>query len=324
MGQVEGLVSIIVPVFNRGPMLREAVESAIAQTHRPIEIIVVDDGSTDDTAAVCGELSERFRSLVRVVKTPNRGPGLAREAGRQEAAGEFIQYLDSDDLLEPGKLAVQVALLRQREDCEIAYGQTALELDGRDTGVHPGSARPVSSIFPSFLAGRLWSTQTPLWRRSLVDRMGPWLGLRLEEDLEYDARAGAAGARLCWTPELVSRTRHHSGARASSDARGTNERLRWRCESHVRVLEHANRAGVTPGCPEMQRYSRELFHLSRQCGAAGMTREGRQLFGLARQAAGTRGNGLDFRVFGVVAGTVGWKAAGRLAGWLDEQRGEPG
>src|ERR1700730_16934030 len=90
------LVSVIIPVYNRAAMLREAVDSVLAQTYRPIEIVIVDDGSTDDTAAVADEMASRHSGIIRVIHQRNAGVGHAREAGRQAAEGEFIQYLDSD------------------------------------------------------------------------------------------------------------------------------------------------------------------------------------------------------------------------------------
>src|ERR1044071_1274968 len=99
----EDLVSTIIPVYNRAGMLREAVESVLAQAYRPIEIIVVNDGSTDDTRCVAEALAATNLNEIRVIHQGNVGPGLAREAGRQAARGEFIQYLDSDDLLLPRK-----------------------------------------------------------------------------------------------------------------------------------------------------------------------------------------------------------------------------
>ena len=109
---VEGLVSTIIPVHNRPALLREAVASVLAQTYRPIEIIIVDDGSTDETGTRSGGLGGSH-SEVRTIHRENGGPGAARETGRLAARGEFIQYLDSDDLLLPIKFELQVAGLRQ-------------------------------------------------------------------------------------------------------------------------------------------------------------------------------------------------------------------
>ena len=96
---MDGLISTIIPVFNRPALLREAVESVLGQTYRAIEILIVDDGSTDSTPAVVRELEKIAPTVVRGIRQENLGPGAAREAGRQMARWEFILYLDCDDLL---------------------------------------------------------------------------------------------------------------------------------------------------------------------------------------------------------------------------------
>src|SRR2546428_13477721 len=101
------LVTTIIPVYNRSLMLKEAASSVLAQTYRPLEIIIVDDGSTDDTPAMCHNLAKQNPDVVRVVTQDNRGPGLAREAGRRVAQGEVIQYLDSDGIIHPRKFELQ-------------------------------------------------------------------------------------------------------------------------------------------------------------------------------------------------------------------------
>ena len=95
-----GLVSTIIPVYNRPTLVVEAIESVLAQTYRPIEIIVVDDGSTDSTSAVVEQMMTAHPE-VSLLRQPNSGPGPARQKGIEAASGEFIQFLDSDDLLAP-------------------------------------------------------------------------------------------------------------------------------------------------------------------------------------------------------------------------------
>src|SRR5579871_51520 len=95
---IPGLVSTIIPVYNRPMMLREAVASVLSQTYRPIEVIIVDDGSTDQTPVVAEEVTRANPLEVVFVRKANSGPGPTRETGRLAARGEFIQYLDSDDL----------------------------------------------------------------------------------------------------------------------------------------------------------------------------------------------------------------------------------
>ena len=125
---VEGLVSTIIAVHNRPLLLREAVASVLAQTYRPIEIIIVDDGSTDETGREAEALAAKH-SEVRTIHRKNGGPGAARETGRLAARGEFIQYLDSDDLLLPKKFVLQVTGLRQHTDCHVSYARTTAKAE---------------------------------------------------------------------------------------------------------------------------------------------------------------------------------------------------
>ena len=321
------LVSIIVPVHNRPTILVEAVESALAQTYRPIEILIVDDGSTDETPDSANRLAVRHPELVRVLRRPNGGPGCARETGRLSARGEFLQYLDSDDLLRPEKLSLQVGALREQPDAEICYGMCVETLDDGSvikTTLRPSSL-PVKRMFPLFLAGRWWNTVVPLYRASLTDRVGAWSELRLEEDWEYDGRAAALDPLLAFVPHIVAEHRGHAGTRASRGASSDPARLEDQARAHVSLLESAQRGGVGVESPEMAQFSRELFLLSRQCGAAGLALRSRELFHAARRAATrVRSRALDFRLYRFLAGAVGWGLAGRLAMTLDALRPRPG
>ena len=313
---VTGLVSTIIPVHNRAALLREAVASVLAQTYRPIEITIVDDGSTDGTPGVADSLAAGSPDVITVVHQGNAGPGLAREAGRQKARGEFIQYLDSDDVLLPEKFALQVAGLHADPHCGVAYGYTRFRhADGR---VEPqpwkGSGIRVETMFPSFLLSRWWDTPTPLYRASVCDAAGPWSNLGLEEDWEYDCRVAALGVKLHFCEAYVADVRDHEQGRLCRGAALDPARMAQRARSHHLIYEHARRAGIDANVPEMQHFSRELFLLSRQCGAAGLPTESRELFKLAKEASGTeRARGIDFMLYGIAAGIVGWPLVGRLA-----------
>ena len=313
MGSVQpGLVTTIIPVFNRAAMLGEAVESVLAQTHRPIEVIVIDDGSTDDTAAVADALAARHAE-VRAVHQENRGVGLAREAGRLAAAGEFIQHLDSDDLLLPRKFELQVAGLRAQPECGASYGWTRV-----DGAISKRTGERIETLFPAMLQSRWWDTPTPLWRASLIHTAGPWLDLRNEEDWEYDARIAAGGVRLHYVDDWVCEVRVSAGERLSR--RGLDpDALHDRAIAHARIYEHAKEAGITAGAPEMQHFARELFLLARQSGAAGLPGESRMLFDLARQAS-SDSNSLQFRAYRAAAAILGWSNAGKLAALSDRLR----
>jgi glycosyltransferase involved in cell wall biosynthesis len=304
-------------------LLREAVASVFAQSYRPIEIIIIDDGSEDDTPETADALAREYPGDVRVLHQRNAGTGLAREAGRVVARGEFIQYLDSDDVLLPDKFALQVAGFRANPGCGVAYGFTRYRhADGR-TEARPwkGSGTRVEAMFPSFLQSRWWDTPTPLYRASVCDAAGPWTSLRVEEDWEYDCRIAALGTKLSYCESYVAEVRDHGGGRLSRENALDPERFSHRARAHRLIYEHATRAGITAEVPEMQHFARELFLLSRQCGAAGLASESRELFYLAKKSSGiTRARSVDFKLYRFAAGILGWSLVGRLACWTDRVR----
>ena len=317
---IEALVSTIIPVYNRARMLREAVASVFAQTYRPIEVIIVDDGSTDDTASVADELAAQHQQEISVIHQSNTGPGLAREAGRKAARGEFIQYLDSDDLLLPRKFELQVAGLRAHSHFGVSYGKTRYR--SSDGSVEPqplkGSGAKVDTMFPSFLVSRWWDTPTPLYRAWLCEQAGPWSDLKWEEDWEYDCRVASLGVRLHYCDEYVAEVRDHNHGMLCKGEALDPARMRERARAHKLILSHAKHAGIDFRSTEMKHFARELFLLSRQCGAAGLAEESRELFTLARKASGDRrGKGWDFKLYGFLAGIAGWTRLGRMACYSD-------
>lgn len=322
---VNGMVSVIIPVYNRPTQLREAVASVLEQDYRPIEIIIVDDGSTDDVTHVTAEeLARQFSQEIRLISQLNGGPGTARETGRRVARGEFIQYLDSDDVLLPGKFTSQVAALNAAPDADVAYGVTLF----RD---HTGTLNPAAhkdtgirrdAMFPSFLNGRWWETATPLYRRTITDRAGSWTDLRLEEDWEYDCRVASLGARLAYCAVAVSEHRDHTGSRLSRGSCRDPVRMKMRAESHDRVWRHALAAGLHNSARDVvANFGRSLFLLARQCGAAGLPKEAGRLHALAVDAARMSDTAtLDLRVAGLLAYLLGWVIVGRFGELADRLR----
>lgn len=99
----DGLISIIIPIYNAGEYLSRAIDGLLAQEEVEFEIILIDDGSTDDSPTVCDRYSEQD-SRIRVIHTPNGGPSAARNLGLDSAAGEFVFFMDADDTLDPDAL----------------------------------------------------------------------------------------------------------------------------------------------------------------------------------------------------------------------------
>lgn len=320
---ITGLVSTILPVYNRPELIVEAVGSVLSQTYRPIEVIVVDDGSTDSTGEVLERLCGRHGDEMRVLHQQNGGPGRARETGRLTASGEYIQYLDSDDLLWPKKFEQQVAGLESHPECAVSYGWTRCYRLG-ETPVdvaHKRTAERVPTMFPSFLQSRWWDTATPLYRREIVDKAGGWTDLRNEEDWEYDCRIAGLGIGLHYCEAFVSDTRNGTVDQLSVVGNAPSK-LKDRARAHALILDHARRFGLDRRVPEFQHFARELFLLARQCGAAGLGEESRRLFELAKSASDSdRRNGWDFRIYGALSEVLGWRFSGLLASLADRLKG---
>jgi glycosyltransferase involved in cell wall biosynthesis len=307
------LVSTVIPVFNRAAMLREAVASVLAQTWRPIEIIIVNDGSSDDTPGAAHGLAAAHPDIVRVLSQPNAGPGIARQTGLDAARGGFIQFLDSDDRLLPQKFSLQVAGLLADVQAGISYGKTYT----REHGVRgPVPAQRTGerhrTIFPALLAGRLWETSTPLYRRSALDLIGPWPSKRQMEDWEFDAQAGAAGIDLHYCDEWIAEYRIHGHARLAhawmTDVQAMHDRL----SAHREILRHAMAAKVSPGTQELQSYARTLFWIGRSAGVRGFGAEAATLLKLAQDIDGNLVRSLEVRTYRCLARCLGWKVMGLL------------
>jgi glycosyltransferase involved in cell wall biosynthesis len=260
-----------------------------------------------------------------VIHQSNSGPGPARESGRQAASGEFIQYLDSDDVLLPEKFARQVAGLRAHPECGVSYGKTRYRhADGRvEALAWKGSGAKVDTMFPAFLMSRWWDTPTPLYRASVCNEAGPWTDLKLEEDWEYDCRVASTGVQLHYCDEFVVEVRDHDEGRLCKGQAFDPARMRERARAHKVILSLALEAGIDRDSQEMKHFARELFLLSRQCGAADLAEESRELFELAREASGeARGKGWDFKLYGFLASIAGWRRVGKVACYSDTIRNE--
>jgi glycosyltransferase involved in cell wall biosynthesis len=221
-------VSVVVPTYNRAWCLREAVDSALAQEFRGVELIVVDDGSTDETPRLLNE----YGDSIRVLRQENRGVSAARNAGIAVAHGDLIAFLDSDDIWLKDKLAHQVEFFKRHP--EILICQTE-ELWVRNGGrVNPGQRhrKRGGMIFEPSLALCLVSPSAVMLRRELFDRVGFFdEGLPACEDYDLWLRVSCRYAvGLIETPLIVKRGGH---ADQLSRARGLD---RYRIESIAKLI----------------------------------------------------------------------------------------
>lgn len=224
-------VSIILPTFNRVALLREAVDSVLAQTFTDWKLIVADDGSTDDTRAYLEGLSDL---RVRCLLLPHSGSeAVPRNAALRAARGEWVAFLDSDDLWLPSKLERQLRAMTEHSDCGWSYtGFALIDARGAPLPERPSSAyRPVSGwILESLLrfeAGPCLPAM--LVRRSLLEELGGFdeaFPLRADYDLTLRLAARSAAHAL---PETLTLVREHEGRttarRPHAELYALNERV---------------------------------------------------------------------------------------------------
>lgn len=210
----DSLVSVIVPTYNRAHLIVFTLDSVFRQTYRPIEVLIVDDGSQDKTEEVVRDWAaqqcvgdERFS--LEYVRQDNAGPSAARNTGLRECSGEFIQFLDSDDILHPEKLAKQVTAIQRNsvDFCVCNY---------RPFTHDPTVQGPVVDFYrrshhiEEFPAQYPMDTPAPLYRREAILAAGAWdESMRAGEDFEYNFRLVARGARGVWVDEVLLYVRRH-------------------------------------------------------------------------------------------------------------------
>jgi glycosyltransferase involved in cell wall biosynthesis len=163
----EPLVSVIIPVFNRDWCLGEAIESVFSQTYERYELIVVDDGSTDDT----GKQLSQYKN-ISVITQPNRGVSAARNRGIASSRGDLIAFLDSDDLWLPEKLSVQVDYFMRHPMAEIGQTQEIWIRNGKRMNPGRRHIKTAGFFFERSLALCLVSPSAVMLRKQLLEKVG--------------------------------------------------------------------------------------------------------------------------------------------------------
>jgi cellulose synthase/poly-beta-1,6-N-acetylglucosamine synthase-like glycosyltransferase len=169
---VQSLVSVVVPVYNGGPFLRKAIDSILSQTYKSIELIVVDDGSVDDSADIISSYGPRLQPI----RQPNAGVAHARNAGIRAARGDFIAFLDQDDWWLPTKVAKQVELFGQDDDLGLVHTDTAFYHDPSASFIERiNCLRPellTGRSFERLLLGNAILNSSVMVRRSVLNAVG--------------------------------------------------------------------------------------------------------------------------------------------------------
>ena len=195
------LLSVMIGVYNAAPYLAEAIESVFAQPYRPLELIVVDDGSDDGSAAVAKSFGD---SLVYAYQE-NGGNGSARNHAVRLASGELFAFLDADDRFTPDKLELQWAALVTDPELDVVFGHVkefcSPELtEVQRAGIRPPAPEPMPWTAPNLM----------LIRRESFVRVGPFSeSLKVGVTVDWYARATEAGLRSLMLPQVVLERRLH-------------------------------------------------------------------------------------------------------------------
>lgn len=201
------LVSIIVPAYNAAPFLEEAVVSAQAQTHAKIEIIIVDDGSTDRTFEIAAQCARRDSRVVVLQHVSNAGLSATRNSGIRAARGEWVAFMDADDVFLPHKTELQLALWRDDPKTNLLY-TNYLNWDGtKDLGLRYKSLEhmPEGDVSRKLFYENQFCPSTVMLRRVELEKLGGFnSALRATEDWDLWLRVAEGGlwARGVWEPQI--------------------------------------------------------------------------------------------------------------------------
>lgn len=213
--QTRPLVSIITPSFNQAAFLPATLDSVLSQDYKHLELIVMDGGSTDGSVAI---LEAQTDSRLTWVSEPDRGQSHALNKGMARAQGEFLTYLNSDDLLTPHTVAFIVDYFETHAEADFLFGDCVL-IDERGKPFSLGQGVPFNlrDALTSSPPG-LWQ-QGAFWRRRVYERIGDFdETLHYTMDTEYWVRAGIMGCQLDYAPGIRGAYRYHGDSKTVSQA----------------------------------------------------------------------------------------------------------
>ncbi len=230
---------MIIPCYNVGSYVDKAVRSVMQQTHTDLDVYAVDDGSSDGTNGKLAGLEREFPGRFRWESTSNGGACRARNRGLAKTNGDYVQFLDADDVLEPDKIAGQLALLGTGDDpALIVGGYRNMTEDGVGEDVVPDNG----GAWMALIRTRLGTTTSDLWERKAVLEVGGWdEGLGSSQDYDLAFRVMRAGGGVTFDPRITATILKRSqGSIGRVDEVGNWKRyiaLRVAIRDHLRALD---------------------------------------------------------------------------------------
>ena len=235
-------ISVVIPNYNRAQVIGKTITNMLQQTLPPQQVIVIDDGSTDHSVDVI----KRFGDRVTLIQQSNKGPGAARNAGLKIAKGEFIQFMDSDDLVSFNKLQVQAQTLKD-QNADIVYGPW-LKAWMADQWLRPQDVVLQQKPLPVTRSPLLWFLtqwsmifQQCLVRKSLLDQVrGYREDLRLYEDGDLFVRLLLVGAKLVHESETLTLYRLEDHGKLTSSGSQNSRKIRDKAYFYALVIAQLN------------------------------------------------------------------------------------
>ncbi len=228
-------VSIVIPTYNRAQLLMQSVNSCLVQTHRNIEIIIIDDGSTDDTYKRIGKIND---DRIRYYRIEKAGAQVARNMGLAFAEGEFVKMLDSDDVMHPEALSLQVSNYQNsiltEKDVVCGYHQVIDQNGKQIRCIIPSRPVRVKGYFDLIdVVRRNPPTSTPLYRKSLLRDVGGFdPNIPVLQDYDLAFRVASAGYHYRYFPQLIYSMRAHNEDIRVSTARAGNN-----IDAHLGIID---------------------------------------------------------------------------------------
>jgi glycosyltransferase involved in cell wall biosynthesis len=214
-------ISVIIPTYNRGNLLIQALDSVFAQTYRPIELVVIDDGSTDTTEQQLSYWRDKISTDTGFVfiyhRQDNLGAPAARNKGIEISSGEYIQFFDSDDLLLPEKLNKQVSFMIENPEIDFVYSRAQIfnNIIG-DTNLYVGNKK--SMTLGGHAGAHPLKTDLGLYKRKVIETIGLWdESIKIWQEREYNLRLFTFGFKLAFVPEVLTYYRVHEEERISNN-----------------------------------------------------------------------------------------------------------
>lgn len=226
------LVSVIIPAYNYADFIAEAIDSALQQSHNNIEVIIIDDGSTDNTASIVSSLAKNDARIFYIYQY-NQGLSAARNTGIKNATGEFLVFLDADDVMHAEKIAAHLEHFSQQPTVDISYGSSRYFLSGQPEKTYasielneqdwmPKVSGSAEKVMPVLIVNNIMPVCSVMLRRRVLDVVGNFdTALKSLEDWDYWLRAAAAGCHFAYNDDtrLAAYIRVHGSSMSQNRLR---------------------------------------------------------------------------------------------------------